>query len=148
MRDTDTPRTTRPELPTLQTMTPHRLQWLAAPLAELHDRWTESWDDGFLHRRWEDIRQAPRTGWHGAANWLKATDAVISLCLVLMVIDTAADIVLAVADRLATAAPKPETSNRLTRPRPARCDPRSPRRATATLLDQLEQRIGNCYWDG
>src|SRR6478735_1969699 len=49
-----------------------------------------------------------------------------------MVIDTAADIVLAVADRLATAAPKPETSNRLTRPRPARCDPRSPRRATAT----------------
>lgn len=38
MRDTDTPRTTRPELPTLQTMTRHRLQWLAALLAELHGR--------------------------------------------------------------------------------------------------------------
>jgi len=111
MRDTDTPRPARPELLTLQAKTRPRIQWLADQLAELHDWWTESWDGGFLYRRWENIRQARRGGWHGAANWLKASGSVIALCLVLMVIDTGADIVLAVADRLAAAAPTPETSN-------------------------------------
>ncbi|WP_331730648.1 hypothetical protein [Streptomyces sp. NBC_01174] len=111
MRDTDTPRTTRPELPPLQAKTRPRIQWLAAQLATLHDWWTESWDDGFLHRRWEDIRLARRGGWHGGANWLKASGAVIALCLVIMVIDTGADIALALVDRLAASAPTPETSN-------------------------------------
>ncbi|MFF4249453.1 hypothetical protein ACFYY2_34065 [Streptomyces sp. NPDC001822] len=111
MRDTDTPRTTRPELPTLQAKTRPRIEWLAAHLATLHGWWTESWDDGFLHRRWEDIRLARRRGWHGAANWLKVGGAVVALCLVLMVLETAADIVMSVADRLVAAAPTPETAN-------------------------------------
>ncbi|MFD3422666.1 hypothetical protein [Streptomyces decoyicus] len=36
--------------------------------------WQQAWGPGgFLHRRWEDVRQARVAGWHGQANWIKAT---------------------------------------------------------------------------
>jgi len=41
--------------------------------ATVHAWWSALWDvGGVLHARWEDIRRAPTSGWHGMANWLKA----------------------------------------------------------------------------
>ncbi|MFD9151869.1 hypothetical protein ACFWDF_32420, partial [Streptomyces diastaticus] len=37
-------------------------------LAAVRGWWQDAWDDGgFLHNRWEDLRQAPALGWHSMA---------------------------------------------------------------------------------
>lgn len=107
MRDTDRPRPAHPELPP----SPQTAPRLTERLAALHERWSESWANGLLYRRWEDVRHMRKAGWHGAANWLKATSAVIAICLAVMMIDTAADIVLTATDQLAAATPTPSTSH-------------------------------------
>ncbi|MYR14802.1 hypothetical protein GTY62_30215 [Streptomyces sp. SID724] len=65
----------------------------ATRFARLRVGWNASWEQGgFLHGRWEDLRQAPNAGWHGMANWIKALLIIIGLCALLVLLDTAADI--------------------------------------------------------
>ncbi|MGW5353411.1 hypothetical protein ACWERV_23230 [Streptomyces sp. NPDC004031] len=74
--------------------------------AVIRSRWTSSWRDGFLHDRWEDLRQAPELGWHGMANWLKAFLAVAGASVVVLLFNGAVDIVLNALHQLLTAAPR------------------------------------------
>ncbi|MER8160018.1 hypothetical protein [Streptomyces sp. NPDC094472] len=98
-----------PGLPTVpDTDKEQRFTWLRA---SWNAAWTES---GFLHRRWEDIRQARHAGWHGAANWIKATGLLAGLCLLVMMLDTAGDIASAALKSLsASPAPDPRDAHGL-----------------------------------
>ncbi|MEU3907287.1 hypothetical protein AB0F20_26280 [Streptomyces goshikiensis] len=91
----------------------------AAPLLleELEDKpsraevlrtwWADAWDEGgVLHDRWEDLRQAPELGWHGMANWLKAALGLAGICLVILLLDGAADALAAMLHSLLTAVPR------------------------------------------
>jgi hypothetical protein len=72
----------------------------------LRQWWNDAWDEGgFLYGRWEEVRQAPRAGWHGMAHWIKAAIALVALCSVIVLLDTAGDIVTAVLRGLSNAAP-------------------------------------------
>ncbi|MFG2856707.1 hypothetical protein ACGFZ9_39645 [Streptomyces mirabilis] len=84
--------------------------------AGLREAWNASWKQGgFLHERWEEVFQARQVGWHKMANWIKAVLILAGVCAVIVLLDTAGDIVSAVADRLVTATPTTqaaaETSN-------------------------------------
>ncbi|MEU8480366.1 hypothetical protein [Streptomyces hygroscopicus] len=73
------------ELPTAPDMAPR--------FARLRASWNAAWaEGGFLYHRWEDIRQARHAGWHGVANWLKATGLLAGACLLIVMLDTAGDI--------------------------------------------------------
>ncbi|MFJ8769902.1 hypothetical protein [Streptomyces clavifer] len=62
-------------------------------LAALREWWDGAWDDGgFLHDRWEDLRQAPELGWHSMANWVKAAIGLAGICAVIILLDTATDV--------------------------------------------------------
>ncbi|MFJ3567206.1 hypothetical protein [Streptomyces diastaticus] len=62
-------------------------------LAAVRGWWQDAWDDGgFLHNRWEDLRQAPALGWHSMANWVKAAIGLAGICAVIILLDTATDI--------------------------------------------------------
>nr|WP_051748724.1 hypothetical protein [Streptomyces flavovirens] len=62
-------------------------------LAALREWWDDAWDDGgFLHDRWEDLRQAPELGWHSMANWVKAALGLAGICAVIILLDTATDV--------------------------------------------------------
>ncbi|WP_327713758.1 hypothetical protein OG912_38370 (plasmid) [Streptomyces sp. NBC_00464] len=75
-------------------------------LAALHAWWDDAWDDGgFLHDRWEDLRQAPKLGWHSMANWMKAAIALAGICTVIILLDTATEVLADAIHRLLTAAP-------------------------------------------
>ncbi|MGW6939991.1 hypothetical protein ACWGF3_13450 [Streptomyces xanthophaeus] len=75
-------------------------------LAQLRAAWTASWDKGgFLHGRWEELRQVPQAGWHGMANWIKALMILSGMCAVIILLDTAGDILDAAPGQLADALP-------------------------------------------
>jgi hypothetical protein len=74
--------------------------------AQLRAGWSASWEQGgFLHGRWEELRQAPQAGWHGMANWIKALLILTGVCAVIILLDTAGDIFDAALHRLADAVP-------------------------------------------
>ncbi|MGW2841839.1 hypothetical protein ACWCWD_29140 [Streptomyces sp. NPDC001493] len=80
-----------------------------ALLARLGRAWQEAWDDGgVLYQRWEDLRQAPELGWHAMATWLKAAIGLAGICAVLILMDTAADVLVDALHRLLTAMPRVE----------------------------------------
>ncbi|MFF5808855.1 hypothetical protein [Streptomyces sp. NPDC012746] len=59
-------------------------------LAQLGAAWTASWEQGgFLHGRWEELRQVPQAGWHGMANWIKALLILTGMCAVVILLDAA-----------------------------------------------------------
>jgi hypothetical protein len=69
--------------------------------------WTTSWSPGgFLYERWEDLRRAPQLGWHGMSNWLKALLAVAGASVVVLLFNSAVDVVLNALHQLLTAAPR------------------------------------------
>ncbi|MEU4729641.1 hypothetical protein [Streptomyces sp. NPDC023588] len=75
-------------------------------LAQLGAAWTASWEQGgFLHGRWEELRQVPQVGWHGMANWIKAVLTLTGMCAVVILLDTAGDVFDAALGRLADALP-------------------------------------------
>ncbi|MEV7657926.1 hypothetical protein AB0O39_27630 [Streptomyces anulatus] len=75
-------------------------------LTQLRAAWNASWEQGgFLHGRWEDLRQAPNAGWHFMANWIKALLILTGMCALLVLLDTAADISAAALNRLDDAMP-------------------------------------------
>ncbi|MFD3533363.1 hypothetical protein [Streptomyces sp. NPDC058664] len=75
-------------------------------LAQLRAAWNASWEQGgFLHGRWEELRQVPQAGWHGMANWIKAVLILTGMCAVIILLDTAGDIFDAALNRLADAVP-------------------------------------------
>ncbi|WP_331759395.1 hypothetical protein [Streptomyces sp. NBC_01579] len=77
--------------------------------ARLRAAWDTSWKEGgFLHGRWEELRQAPQAGWHGMANWIKALLVLTGVCAVIILLDTAGDIFDAALHRLADAVPAPQ----------------------------------------
>ncbi|MFB7428758.1 hypothetical protein ACFC0K_36350 [Streptomyces hydrogenans] len=78
-------------------------------LAALRDRWTTAWaKDGFLHNRWEDIRQVRDRDWHAIATWLKTTFLVLGIAGAIILLHTASVI-------LGEALHKLSTSTHLTR---------------------------------
>ncbi|WP_424864066.1 hypothetical protein [Streptomyces sp. MMS24-I29] len=78
----------------------------APRLAALREQWSDAWKaDGFLHERWEDLRQAPELGWHGMANWLKTALGLAGICAVLILLDGAASVLTDALHRLLTAVP-------------------------------------------
>ncbi|MFG2463344.1 hypothetical protein ACGFWE_40715 [Streptomyces sp. NPDC048523] len=84
--------------------------------ARLRKAWDASWEQGgFLYKRWEEVFQARQMGWHRMANWIKAVLILAGVCAFIVLLDTAGDIVSAVARRLGTTTPTtqtvPETSN-------------------------------------
>lgn len=84
--------------------------------ARLRAGWDASWEQGgFLYERWEEVFQARQVGWHKMANWIKAALGLAGVCAFIVLLDTAGDILSAVAHRIAVATPKTqlgsETSN-------------------------------------
>ncbi|MEV2262736.1 hypothetical protein AB0J13_29220 [Streptomyces anulatus] len=78
--------------------------------AQLRAGWNASWEQGgFLHGRWEELRQAPQTGWHLMANWIKALLILTGLCAVIILLDTAGDVFDATVSRLADTVPVTQT---------------------------------------
>ncbi|MFI1621807.1 hypothetical protein ACH4VT_33340 [Streptomyces lydicus] len=70
--------------------------------AQLRAGWDASWEQGgFLHGRWEELRQVPQAGWHGMANWIKALLILTAVRAVIILLDTAGDIFDAALGRLA-----------------------------------------------
>ncbi|OII64345.1 hypothetical protein BJP40_02185 [Streptomyces sp. CC53] len=70
--------------------------------AGLREAWNASWKQGgFLYERWEELFQARQLGWHEMANWIKAVLSLTGVCAVVILLDTASDIVNAVLHRLA-----------------------------------------------
>ncbi|MFF1847110.1 hypothetical protein ACFVW9_36220 [Streptomyces sp. NPDC058217] len=76
-------------------------------LARLRTVWEASWDPGgFLHERWDDVRQAPVLGWHGMANWVKAALGLAGICAVIILLDGATDVLADAMHRLMSAVPR------------------------------------------
>ncbi|MGR8012249.1 hypothetical protein [Streptomyces hypolithicus] len=74
--------------------------------ARLRTAWDASWEEGgFLHGRWEELRQAPQAGWHLMANWIKALLVLTGVCALIILLDTAGDIFDAALSRLADTVP-------------------------------------------
>ncbi|TGZ12377.1 hypothetical protein DV517_74720 [Streptomyces sp. S816] len=62
-------------------------------LARLRAEWKQSWEeDGFLHQRWDEVRQARHASWHEVANWIKAAALFGGLSLIVLMLNAAADI--------------------------------------------------------
>lgn len=74
-------------------------------LTPLRRWWNSTWTEGLLYRRWEELRQAPRAGWHGMANWVKALLAIAAACSVIILLNAAADIAGAVLNGVFPAVP-------------------------------------------
>ncbi|MFJ6053638.1 hypothetical protein [Streptomyces sp. NPDC092307] len=69
--------------------------------ARLREAWDASWEQGgFLYERWEELLQVRHLGWHEMANWIKAALSLAAICAVIILLDTAGDIVSAVLHRL------------------------------------------------
>ncbi|MFE6526078.1 hypothetical protein [Streptomyces sp. NPDC057794] len=63
-------------------------------LARLRTAWRESWEQGgFLYQRWQEIYQARHAGWHEVAIWIKTAALLAGISLVIMMVDTAGDII-------------------------------------------------------
>jgi hypothetical protein len=74
--------------------------------AAIRSRWASSWRDGFLHDRWEDLRRAPELGWHGMADWLKTVLSAAGICVLILLLNSAAGVLADTLHRLLTAAPR------------------------------------------
>jgi hypothetical protein len=75
--------------------------------ARLRAGWDASWEqDGFLHERWDEVRQAPVLGWHGMANWVKAALGLAGISLVILLLDGATDVLADAMHRLLSAVPR------------------------------------------
>ncbi|MYZ34357.1 MULTISPECIES: hypothetical protein [unclassified Streptomyces] len=102
--------TRHPEQPAKQLDLP---QPPPAPKAEKHSRtaalrtwWNTAWaEGGMLHARWEDLRRAPKDGWHGMATWVKTTLGLAGFCAIVILLNGAADVLSEALYRLATAIP-------------------------------------------
>ncbi|MFE6946078.1 hypothetical protein [Streptomyces chartreusis] len=71
------------------------------------DWWKDAWsENGVLHARWEDLRQARTAGWHQMANWVKVLLAAVGACGVLILVDGALGVLADAVHRLLTAAPR------------------------------------------
>jgi hypothetical protein len=92
------------ELPYLPVLRP-KPQPKQPRLAAIRNRWNNSWHHGFLHDRWEDLRRAPELGWHGMGNWLKTTLALAGTSVLILLLNSAAAVVLDALQHLLTAAP-------------------------------------------
>ncbi|WP_331745920.1 hypothetical protein [Streptomyces sp. NBC_00872] len=74
--------------------------------AVLRAWWNTAWaEGGVLHARWEELRRAPRDGWHGMAAWVKAALGLAGLCTLIILLNGAAGVLSQALYRLATAAP-------------------------------------------
>lgn len=83
---------------------PHKPSQKPSRVAVLRARWTTAWaQGGVLYRRWDEVFQARHAGWHGMANWIKATLALTALGSVIVLLDTASDVVATVLHALFTA---------------------------------------------
>ncbi|MFJ8755233.1 hypothetical protein ACIREO_38900 [Streptomyces sp. NPDC102441] len=81
---------------------PKQTQFAAA-----REWWDHAWESGgFLHQRWEDVRQVPELGWHGMANWVKAALGLAAICAVIILLDGATDVLAAALHDLLTAVPR------------------------------------------
>ncbi|GAB2606817.1 hypothetical protein GCM10027168_44570 [Streptomyces capparidis] len=61
--------------------------------------WNRAWSDGgTLHRRWEELRTAPETGWHGMAHWIKALISVAGASATVLLAAAAVRVLDAVPD--------------------------------------------------
>ncbi|MFD3920219.1 hypothetical protein [Streptomyces sp. NPDC058595] len=70
-------------------------------LAALRAWWNTAWNDGgVLHGRWEDLRRAPELGWHGMAHWMKAAIGLAGICAVIILLDSATDVLADAMHRL------------------------------------------------
>lgn len=54
---------------------------------------------------WEDLRQAPELGWHAMVNRVKAGPGLAGICAVIILLDTATDVLADSIRRLLTAVP-------------------------------------------
>ena len=75
----------------------------------LHELWNKAWADdgtGVLHNRWEDLRSAPGLGWHGMAHWVKTALGLAGICVVLILLNGAADALAQALHQLLTAMPR------------------------------------------
>lgn len=93
-----------PNSPASEPTTQTKLKLRAAALREW---WDGTWSqDGVLHARWEDLRQAHTAGWHQMANWIKVLLATAGACAVLILLDGAFGVLADTVHRLLTAAPR------------------------------------------
>ncbi|MFD3621518.1 hypothetical protein ACFWWT_41225 [Streptomyces sp. NPDC058676] len=77
--------------------------------ARLRASWNAAWaEGGFLYHRWDELFAARHAGWHGMANWIKATLALAAMGSLIVLLDTAGDIVTAVLHRVFAAVPAVE----------------------------------------
>ncbi|MFD4833340.1 hypothetical protein ACFWPV_26310 [Streptomyces uncialis] len=91
-----------PPVPSLEDLPGHKEPRPAALCAW----WAAAWDDdGFLHDRWEDLRRAPELGWHSMANWVKTALGLTGICVVLILLDSATDVLADALHHLLTAVP-------------------------------------------
>ncbi|WP_331735446.1 hypothetical protein OG379_40800 (plasmid) [Streptomyces sp. NBC_01166] len=50
--------------------------------------WATTWSKGGVpHQRWEDLRRAPKGGWHGMAHWIKAVLGLAGICLAILLLE-------------------------------------------------------------
>ncbi|MFI2214961.1 hypothetical protein [Streptomyces sp. NPDC020141] len=79
-----------------------------SPFADARAWWSTAWSTGgVLHALWEDLRLAPKLGWHLMATWIKALIAGVGLAFVIVLAADAAAVLLGGVDRLLTAASGP-----------------------------------------
>ncbi|MDX3170256.1 hypothetical protein PV736_36925 [Streptomyces scabiei] len=80
--------------------------------ARLREAWDASWEQGgFLYERWEEVFQARQAGWHEMANWIKAALSLAGVCAFIVLLDTAGDILSAVAHRISVATPETQLAS-------------------------------------
>ncbi|MFE7757632.1 hypothetical protein [Streptomyces sp. NPDC057429] len=85
--------------------TPEQPQPKTSRFAAVRTWWATTWSEGgVLHQRWEDLRRAPQGGWHGMAHWIKAVIGVAGICLVILLLDGATDVLADAMHHLLTAA--------------------------------------------
>ncbi|MFE6129725.1 hypothetical protein ACFQ6Q_15870 [Streptomyces sp. NPDC056437] len=68
--------------------------------------WNDAWTDGgVLHGMWDDVRTAPNDGWHGMAHWIKAVLGAAGVAFVILLLHSAASVLLGTLHDILTAAP-------------------------------------------
>ncbi|MFE3651989.1 hypothetical protein ACFXO2_30015 [Streptomyces sp. NPDC059152] len=77
------------------------------PFAAVRTWWQNAWaEHGVLYQRWEELRQAPRDGWHGMAHWIKAVLALAGIAALLVLLNAAARVITGAVHQLFTAVPR------------------------------------------
>ncbi|MHB6912809.1 hypothetical protein [Streptomyces sp. DB-54] len=77
------------------------------PFAAVRTWWQNAWaEHGVLYQRWEELRRAPRDGWHGMAHWIKAVLALAGIAALLVLLNAAAGVITGAVTQLFTAVPR------------------------------------------